>query len=210
MSTLNDYRNELQNHGFTDLPPTILDEFINDAYFDVCSREPWPFLEKSATVNTVGGTATLTMPTDFGKVISMTINAQTMTLTPIRLDDYAKRYVGRYTDSGTPFSYYFEGTVVKVHPVPDTVYAITLKYLAAPTAMTVSIDTPLLPTRHHRVIALGALVNAYRLEDDPELAAVFEAQYEKRIQTMREDLWKRQYDRPDLIYDTADDSLWDY
>ena len=206
MSTLNDYRNELQNHGFTDLPPTILDEFINDAYFDVCSREPWPFLEKTATVNTVGGTATLTMPSDFGKVISMTIDSQGLTLMPIRLDDYGKRYVGSYTDSGVPYAYYFEGSLTKVHPVPNAAYAIRLAYLASPVAMSVSIDTPLIPTRHHRVIALGALVNAYRLEDDPELAAVFEQQYEKRIQTMREDLWKRQYDRPDLIYDTTD---WD-
>lgn len=191
---------EIQDHGFEDTSVERLTGFLNDAYYDICSRQPWPFLEKSTTVNTVAAQETLDVPADFDKALRLAIDSQAQTLQPARLDDVTSRFNGALTDSGLPFLYFFVASAVHLYPIPDTVYTITLRYLATPTELANNTDTPLLPTKHHRAIVLGALVDAYRMEDDPGNADIFEQQFEKRIATMAEDIWKRQYDRPERIY----------
>jgi hypothetical protein len=191
---------EIQDHGFEDTSVERITGFINDAYYDICSREPWPFLEKSTSVNTVAANDTLAVPSDFDKVLRMVIDANAQILEPARLDDVTSRFNGMLTNQALPFLYYFIGDTVKLYPIPDAVYAVTVRYLAVPTELSNNTDTPILPTKHHRAIVLGALVDAYRMEDDNENASVFEAQFEKRIATMATDVWKKQYDRPERVY----------
>ena len=195
---------EMQDHGFEDTSVQRLTGFLNDAYYDICSREPWPFLEKSTTVDTVAGTDTLSVPSDFNKALRLVIDSQAQYLEPARLDDVTSRFAGLLTNTGLPFLYYFIGDTVKVYPIPDSAYTVTLRYMAVPTELSNNDDTPILPSRHHRAIVLGALVAAYRMDDDPENAAVFEQQFEKRIATMGEDVWKKQYDRPERVYTLFD------
>lgn len=191
---------EMQDHGFEDSSPDTLTGFINDAYYDICSRQPWPFLEALATVNTVANQVTLDVPADFDKAIRLVIDSEAARLEPARADDIYSRFNGALTDTGLPVAYYFVGNEVRLYPIPDAAYTITLYYLKVPAALATNTDTPILPTKHHRAIVLGALVAAYRMEDDPGNADVFEAQFEKRLATMAEDVWKKQYDRPDHIY----------
>lgn len=191
---------EMQDHGFEDSSPDRLTGFINDAYYDICSRAPWPFLEKTATVTTTAADDTPTMPTDFDKALRMVIDSQAQRLEPARADDVYSRFNGLLSNTGMPFLYYFVGDTVHLYPIPDTTYSITVYYLSTPTELSNNTDTPILPTKHHRAVLLGALVAAYRMEDDPGNAAVFEAQFEKRLQTMAEDVWKKQYDRPERVY----------
>lgn len=195
-------RQELFDHGFQDETPTRIDAALNDAYYDVCSREPWPFLEARTTLTTTAAQDTITgFPADFRAAITLTIPSASQALEPRRLDDFQKRFAGQETNSGTPYVYYFIGSTMHLWPVPDSTYTMTLNYIKTPTALSALTDTPIVPVQHHRVIVLGALVTLYNMEDDPDLAAVFKQQFEQRLQTMREDAWKRQYDRPDRIYD---------
>lgn len=195
---------EIQDHGFEDTSVERITGFLNDTYWDIASRAPWPFLEKSTTVNTVVGDAELAVPADFDKALRMVIDSLGQRLEPARMDDVTSRFNGNLSMRGLPFLYYFIGDSVQVYPVPDAVYTVTLRYLAVPAELSNNADTPILPKKHHRAIVLGALVDAYRMEDDSEQAAIFEGQFEKRLQTMAEDVWKKQYDRPDRIYTLYD------
>lgn len=208
---LNDMKEELADHGFEDLSDTRLTAFINDAYWDIASREPWPFLEAQVTnITTTAGSADITEPSDFGQVQSIVIDSQGITLQPKRWEWINKNYSGSLTTTGLPYYYYFIGNQVKLYPIPDAAYTLTMQYLSVPTALTAGSDTPILPTRHHRVIVLGALISAYNMEDDGESADRFEKQYEKRLALMRNDLWQRQYDRPDFVDAIADDDFYDF
>lgn len=198
--TLNDMIEELQDHGFEDTTDTRLTAFLNDAYWDIASREPWPFLEASSSaITTTAGSADITEPTDFGQVISMVIDSNGVNLMPKRADWINKTFSGALTSQGIPSYYYFIGNQIKLYPVPDATYTITLQYLSVPAALEAGSDTPILPARHHRTLVLGALVSAYNMEDDGEQADRFERQYEKRITMMRNDLWTRQLDQPDQM-----------
>lgn len=212
--TLAELKLALQDHGFSNMAVARQTELLNDAYLDVCSREYWTFLQKSASVNTVAGTAALTLPTDFSTLQSLTIDGQSQTIVPMREETFRKQYAGLYTNQGVPAFYYFIGgqtagaPVLNLSPIPDAIYAVTIAYVATPVALVNDGDLPLIPVQHQRTILMGALVNAYQLEDEIQMSQRQEQLYEKRLQQMRDDLLILQIDRPEYVIDMYEDDYF--
>lgn len=197
---------EIRDHGFDDLTDTRLLGFLNDSYWDVCSREPWPFLEATASA-TVDSNGKVTSPTDIGAVLKFVDTVVGTTLEPMRDDEFLSTNSLITTQTGDPNKYHFVGNDVYVHPI-STSNSLTLRYIRIPSALTTSPDaTPILPERHQRVIVLGALIKCYFMEDDTDNVAASTNLYEQKISQMRRDLWMRQYDRPDSIQD-MDEADW--
>lgn len=193
--TLNDMITEMRNHGFEDLDTATLTSLLNDAYEDVWGREPWPFREGQADVTLTAGTASVTTPSDFGKVASIMVKDMGTNLEPMRREDIGKQFPGRLDEQDQPIWYYFIGNQLYVYPVPDTTYTLTIFYLKDFTPMSNPTDSPALPS-NHRIVVLGALVSAYDMEDDNDVALRFQSRFEARLQTVREEWWMEQYDRP--------------
>lgn len=211
---LGDIKDAMRAHGFTDMLDSDMEAIINDAYFDVCSRDTWPFLEKTTTVNITAGQGQISAPADLGSVVKAVFDATGSALMPIRLDDFTTRFAGMLTSVGQPLYYYFVGDQMFVYPLADTAYTLTLRYIAIPTRLDSTLpgtsDIPLIPDRHRRVILLGSLVSANAMEDDTDLAAWFEQQFEARLARMTQDVWKKQWDRPDMMYALDDwDNVWE-
>lgn len=199
---------EVRDHGFDDITDARLLGFVNDTYFDICSRENWPFLELSASA-TVDATGLVTSPTDIGKVIKVVDSGLGTILEPLRLDSFTAHNAKQLTLTGNPYSYYFIGDSLYVYPI-STSNNLTIRYVRIPTALTSSPDsTPILPARHQRTIVLGTLVKCFLLEDDAENAGVFSQMLETRLAQMRDDLWKHQVDRPDTVLDVDEIYDWD-
>lgn len=196
---------EVRDHGFDDLTDTRILGFINDTYWDICSREAWPFLEASAAV-TVDATGKITSPASIDKVLAIsTTSPNGPNLIPMRTDEFTRTYGTNLSLAGTPQLYYSEGDDFFVYPIPASAQ-LTIRYIRIPDALTVSPDSsPILPIQHHRAVVLGTLVKCYTLEDDPEQAGVFTNMYEQRLVQMRNSLWMRQYDRTDTIQDLETD-----
>jgi hypothetical protein len=191
---------EVRDHGFDDLTDSRILSFLNDTYWDICSREAWPFLEATATA-TVDSTGKVTAPTNIDKVLSINDTGQGRNLQPMRLDAFTDTYSANLTRTGDPFAYFFIGGDLYVYPI-STSNSLTIRYIRRPAALTVAPDSePILPTQHHRVVVLGSLVKCYMMEDDFENASMFTNAYEKRIFDMRNHLWFQQYDRTDTIQD---------
>lgn len=198
---------EMRDHGFDDLTDTRMLGFLNDTYYDVCSRSPWPFLEATATPTVSSTDGSVTSPTDISKVLRLVDTTLGTKLEPMRYDEFLQRNADQLTLTGNPNLYYFVGSTLYVYAIPTTAH-LKLFYVKHPAALTTSPDaTPILPTGHHRALVLGALVKCYTLEDDSENAQTFSALYEARIQSMWEDVWMRQYDRPDTIWN-VDEYDW--
>lgn len=198
---------EIRDFGFDDLTDTRLLGFLNDTYWDVCSREPWPFLEAtaSATVDTSGK---VTSPTDIGKVLRLVDTGTGAALQPVRLDDHTGGNAVQLALTGNPDRYFFIGSDVYVYPI-STSNSLTIRYVRVPPPLTSTPDSsPILPLRHHRVIVLGSLVKCYMMEDDPDNAALNTNAFEQRISQMRSDLWVQQYDRTQIIQDVDEDDGW--
>lgn len=201
---------EIRDHGFDDLTDTRILSFLNDTYFDVCSREPWPFLEASAAV-TVDAAGKVTSPTNINKVLAIVpTTAGAPRLVPSRLDEFTKAWGSQLSQSGDPHTYFFIGNDLYVYPIPATA-ALTVRYVRTPDPLTVSPDSsPIIPSRHHRVVVLGGLQKCYVMEDDPDQAATFTNMFEQRIMQMRNDLWMQQYDRTQTLQDLDDEDWVDW
>jgi hypothetical protein len=200
---------ELNDHGFTDQSTTRKLALLNDTYWDICSREPWPFLEEEITLAFDGTDSTPTnWPTDFRAVLAITDPSSGAVIRPERLDTIDKNHASELAESGEPFAYYFLSNEIRFIYIPSATTTLKMRYLKRPAAL---VDggaetTILLPKQHHRALILGTLQKLYDMLDDPELGSRFEAQYETRIVRMRDEIWMRQYDRPDYIHMTD----WDY
>ena len=195
---------EMQDHGFGDLSTVRLLSFLNDAYFDFCTRDNWDFLEAESIVNTVAATATLTTPADLGAIIGITDLTNDRPLRWERRDTMYKQYTNTVdnTSGGQPILFYFHAGAIRLWPIPDGVYQQSIYYLKYPAALTSAPDTsPIFPAAHHRLVVIGALAKAYLMEDDSDLAAIFNAEFDKRIDLARSDLLIKQFDQPDRVID---------
>ena len=194
----------INNHGFDDTDTPEKMEVINDAVWDIESREPWPFLEKTIALNTSGASSVPTnMPADFKRVLWLYDIANGVTLWPERLSTVRDRFGNVMTTVASPQMYYFIGNQLNLYPIPPaSTGGYQLDYFAQQTVLnSASLEANILiPARHHRTIVLGALWRLYNLEDDPEQGQLFQTDYENRIQQMKQDLFRRQEQRADNIF----------
>jgi len=208
MANVTDWLSELDDHGFEDTVTGRKLAVLNDTIADICSREPWPFLEKTLQLDYDGSSAEATnWPSDFSKALVLTDPTNGIVLNWERLDTVRKRHPANLTDVAAPYLFYMIGSKVYPYPTPPNGTVLDLAYLAfhpQVTDSTVEADI-LIPARHHCVVPVGALYKLYMMEDDPELAQVFSQEYESRIEKMREDLMRQQYDRPDAIFVNDED-----
>lgn len=195
---------ELTDHGFEDTSTERKLAKINAALWDIESRDPWPFLEKTVALNFDGSSASPTnLPADFKQVLWLYDNTNAQTLWPERLQTVRDRYGNQLSTVSDPSIYYFVGDSLRLYPVPGAATGrYQLDYIATqPTVIETSTEADiLLPPRFHNVIVLGALWRLYKMEDDPENGNMFQIDYENAIQLMHEDLFRRQFQRADQIY----------
>jgi hypothetical protein len=237
--TLDEMFDEMELYGFEDFEDAQKLTLLNEAYFDIVTREPWPFLEKMVSFIVPSGTSQITSGSSFkvrtsnntldnslsnpvlipytsysvNSVLSFVDTTNDIVMTPERGDVIEKNY-RLVNDTSTPTRYYFVGDDMFVYPATggDTTYRLyflQLPVAASDTGSASDSDTFLIPARHHSVIVYGALVKAFLVNDDPQ-AAVFQNLFESRYQQMRNDVWMNQYDRTDTIHTLSDSYDWAY
>src|SRR6266705_470493 len=156
-----DILSELDDNGFEDTDVSRKVALINDVIQDVCSREAWPFLEKSSNITLTAGVEQVTLPSDFRAALALVIPGQGVVM-PERQETVTKTYrsgAAATANKAVPGLYYFIGSSMYLYPAPNTDYPAILRYLA------VSADVDqngtaadiIIPNRHARVITLGVL-----------------------------------------------------
>lgn len=205
---VSDIISALDDHGFDDRSTSRKMEVINDSYLDVLSRQPWPFLEAASTSVTINSsTGQITSPTDIHKILMLVDYTNSIKLDPERFEFLTKQFGQLTSGNDNPLYYYPIGSSFYVYPVPSSSATYHIYYLKAPSDLTsssVEADI-LLPRKHHRLLVLGAASKLHAMDDDLDLSEKFAAQFEARIFNMQEDIWMRQYDRPERIYNAGSD-----
>jgi len=217
--------NEMDLYGFEDFDDEQKVLLLNEAYLDIVTREPWPFMERVIVINVPASASKITNNsvvldpdktsptgpiTDLGAVLSMIDTTNSIVMLPERADTIEKNY-RVVDDAGVPEKYYFIGDDLYLYPAASggTVYRIY--YLKTPEDL--QVDTAesaiLIPKRHHSIIVYGALIKAFLVNDDPQ-AAVFQNAFESRYQQMRNDVWMNQYDRTERVHIITDSYDWSY
>jgi hypothetical protein len=214
--TLDELYDQMDLYGFEDFEDEQKLTLLNEAYFDVVTREPWPFLEVVSTFTAPSGTTQITnqsfsgSPTNVNTVLSFIDTTNDVVMTPERGDVIEKNY--RINDLDTyPEHYYFVGEELFVYPSVKGSTTYRLFYTRTPVSATETTGTGawFIPSRHHSIVLYGALVKAFLVNDDPQVAA-FQNLFESRYQQMRNDLWVQQYDRTERVHIISDAYDWNY
>ena len=143
----------------------------------------------AATTTTVGGDATVALPSDFLEVRDLVVQTN-----PVRPVNYISPSVfsrnARVTESGVPLDYTILATEFKFAPVPDTNYTIEIVYYAAPPFLTSSNSSNVFLANCPDLLLYAALGEAepYLMND-------------ARIQ-----VWAAMYDRGVASLNTSDES----
>ena len=208
--TIDEMFTEMDLYGFEDFDDDAKLILINEAYFDIVTREAWPFMEGLTSITQPANDDALNVPTNFQAVLSLVDSTNNIVLEPER-NDVIEKNIRIGLDSGNPTKYYFVGDTLYLYPSDNTGTTYRLYYIKSPSVLTTS-SLPadiLIPVRHHSIIVYGALVKAFLVNDDPQ-AAVFQNMFESRYMQMRNDVWMRQYDRPERIHVITDSHDWAY
>lgn len=201
----------LDQHGFEDEEEADKVRVLNITLQDICTRDPWPFLEASVTLDASlevdADTGLVTTPDDFGSLLTVvSTDSQGRQIQFIRRDEHLKRHSGQLSQTGYPYHYFFLAGQLYFWPIP-TSGEYVLDYIRVHDAVVANSasDDFLLPARHHDTIPIGAIWRLHAKEDDAENALLFKSQYDELIAGMRQDLFKTQWDSPDSIQVMEDD-----
>lgn len=202
----------LDGHGFADTSTTDKVNIINDVIWDICTRESWPFLEKSLSLTFDGTNALPTnWPTDFAQVINLVDTINGFQLHPVRIEELRSAFPMVLNQTGIAYYYYFLSNQLFVYPIPPASQTLLMVYEYIPAALTsTSVESAIpIPPRWHSTIWNGALAQLYDREDDPELSVKFETRFEKKLQLLRYQAFRRQIDSTDTIQITDYEDLFD-
>lgn len=203
----------LEDHGFEDTSITRKVEVIQDAVWEIEAAEPWPFLEARASVATASD-GSVTKPSDWRSTLNFFDGTKKVRIRNVREDDVRDYGEGDLSETGDPVAYYFVANTMYLWPNPGvTSGRFTLAYLRQSAAITETSPESafLIPKQYHRIIVYAALQKLYDMEDDPEMAARFGQLMADKLESMRTDMWKREWDRPDFVHVYDFDSYdWEY
>lgn len=165
--------------------------WLNQAYLELCEMYDWPFLEASTT-----GTSNITI-SDLGKVLSV-IDSTNYTVVPYLDRREVLRISTDLTTTGVASVWYLEGsTTLKTYPVSTS--TLTIRYISVPTELSSSSDSPVVPARFQDLIVDGAVIKAYKDNDDAQAAAALRQEYDRSLQVMINSLLNRDHGTGDFI-----------
>ena len=238
--TLDEMFDEMELYGFEDFDNAQKLMLLNEAYLDVVTREPWPFLEKVVQFIVPSGITQFTIDGVFrvksadnkldnsltdadnvpqafphtkyalNTVLSLVDTSNDIVMVPERADVIEKTY-RVVEDTSTPNRYYFVGDDLFVYPATNGDTTYRLYFLQTPVATTEALDTGgFLLPARHHSIILYGALVKAFLVNDDPQASLFQNMFEQRYQQMRNDVWMNQYDRTDRVHVLSDSYDWSY
>ncbi len=177
-------------------------DYVNEAYREVCSLEPWPFLETASTSTTIAaGVRYFTLPTNAWKVNALWDSTNKIPLEPITNISQVFDEFPNQDETGVPVLYRVRGTRVEVYPLPTTLTTYTVQYEAYPGDLSADGDLPALPTQYHHILSNLAVAKAYRDDGNFDAAQSYEAEAGVILEAMRRDLLAPRTERYPSITD---------
>jgi len=139
---------------------------------DISTRQQnwhWKWLEKTVTTVTVADQMDYDLPTDIDttKVFSVFDRTYDRSYKFVPHDILIKIAPDPSTVTGNPYLYSIWAGVLKLYPIPDSVFTVFLKYVKNITSFTDAAVSIEIPEKYDNVVIDGALKWAYKF--DPEL-----------------------------------------
>lgn len=169
-------------------------DFINDTQNDVFNEYRLPFMQATQPYTLEPDVSDITngleLPANFVQAIDLTLTSSGKE----RLLEYkdVREIDGFYPDpddtavntAGVPDQWYIYGQIIKVFPVPDEAYTVSLRYYKKPTLLTADADVPEIPSEFEEVLVVGAAYRVMQVKDNYDQAGILQNKYDEVLQKL--------------------------
>lgn len=174
----------MRDPGMTRFSLDMVKDWLNDAERQYCKDVEYS-VRLSTALSAAAATREYTLPSDF--LHDLAVFLDDLPLGNVDLQDIIHSD-GAHT--GTPTSYYIEGKMLGLEPIPVASGTITLVYLSMGGAMVSDGDTPIIPEEHQMLLVARACIFAAIEGDDTRLGA-FGTLWTDGIDKAKEDVSKK-------------------
>lgn len=188
---LSDLRLEVKSRCPKFLTDTRATRFVNQAYLQICSTFPWPFLETTAT-----GAAPLTL-TRPQTVLSVVDTTSQTWLQYLDRQAVVSQLDPTLAETGAPEFWWLDGDVVTVYPASTG--SLSVRFVQQPVALVSDSDQVTVPLRFNDVLIDLATAKALRACGQINEARVVQQDADSGLERMRFALLSRQASGPDYI-----------
>lgn len=145
--------------------------WLNLIIKDIAKRQKnwhWRFLEKTATASTVANQMDYDLPTDIdtNKIFAISDRTQDRTYIYVPYEKFIRRVADPSNNSGNPIWWTFWANVIKLYPVPSSVWTFYLNYIKVMASATDSSTTLDIPDKYEPVVINGLLMYGYKFDPD--------------------------------------------
>lgn len=175
----------------------LINSYINWGYHEIASRRDWDWLkEVGASITTTSGIEEYTLASDTHRIMgNLRDTTNERYIQEFSYRQFVKLYpnVGS-TDTGSPLYWYPTeldsngNQLIKFYPVPNATLTIKYDYVKRITDLSVDADTPIVPTRYHRLLIDYGLARWYEKEREYTDSGYFNAKFENELRQMLSDM----------------------
>lgn len=173
---------------------TEIKGFINDTVNDVFNEYRLPFMETSQTYTLTANVSDITngsgLPTNYVQALDLTLTSagRERVLQYMDVRDIDNIYPDpddtTAHPANQPTKWYFYADTIKVYPVPNEAYTVSLRYFKKPTELSSDDDVPEIPSEFRELLVVGAAYRVMQVKDNYDQAAILQNKYDEILQKL--------------------------
>lgn len=188
---------------------TEIKDYINDAQDDALNEYRLPFMQTTQNYTLTAGVSDITngtgLPSNYVQALDIVMTSsgreQTLPYVDVREIDnfYPDADDTTINPANTPTRWYFYADTIRVFPVPDEAYTLTLRYYKKPTILVGDDDVPEIPSEFAELLVMGAAYRVLQVKDNYDQAAILENKYDEILQKLVVKYSQAQVGRPNIM-----------
>lgn len=190
-------RGKIQARGYGNDTPEAQDVIINSIYRRIVGMRHWEWLEAdNATIVTVASTNAYSTVAAIPDLLHIDAVRMHQGVERLGLDfiDYQILRDKEHWDqvTGTPFYWSQTANEIRLYPIPDGIYTLTVDYIKDPPDLVTDADQSLIPQVYEDILAWGSIAELAYRERDFDASSFAMNQYQGRLNEMVVDFGIRQ------------------
>lgn len=163
--------------------PQIVDNFLNDTLRDIYNQYELPFQEKIFQGTIPAGSTMFKLPSDVAQMQYQSVaGVPNFHAKKTNWRDFIRTHPDTLSATpSAPNNWTLYGGNILLDAPTDNDYTMTMYYIKRPVKLTQDSDVPELPEEFEELLVLGAFRRILERNEDYDLAASVEAQYQSKL-----------------------------
>lgn len=178
----------------TNYSSSEIKNYINDTINDVFNEYRLPFMQTTQTYTLTQNVSDITngvgLPADYVQAVDLTLTSSGREKVLLYRD--VSQVDNWYPDpddttanpANVPDSWYYYAETIKVYPVPNQAYTVSLRYYKKPTSLDLDADVPSIPSEYEELLVVGAAYRVLQVKDNYDQAAILQNKYDEILQKL--------------------------